>query len=400
MYKLILVDDEEEVRKGIVRKIEWGKYGFEIAGEAENGKEALDIAEKVNPDVVITDIKMPFMDGMRLSEELKEKFPTAKVVILTGFDEFEFARKAIKLNVIEYILKPISSQELIEVLKRIKSKLDEEIEQKEDIQKLKDYYSKSLPILREKFLTTLITNRLNKEEIVEKSTNYGIYLKGNSFLVSVISIDFNTIEKTDEYIENSKDEKFNVSEDKELVKFAVLNISEEILGKHNGGIVFIHNDYLVVIASSVDEKCGKLVNKCMSMLEEIRLCMEKYLHFTVTIGIGSVCNSVTELSNSYNNAISALDYRMLLGNNRVIYIADVEPNRMERVIFDELKEHSLASTIKIGTVTEIVEIIDNLFKEIIDSKASFKEYQVYLLEMLTTILKAAKDINVAASPVY
>ena len=104
MYKLILVDDEEEVRKGIVQKINWQQYGFDLVGQAENGREALEIAEKFTPDIVITDIKMPFMDGLELSEALKKRFPTIKIIILTGFDEFEYAQKAINLNVIEYVM--------------------------------------------------------------------------------------------------------------------------------------------------------------------------------------------------------------------------------------------------------------------------------------------------------
>jgi len=122
MYKLILVDDEEEVRKGILQKINWKELGFEIVGEAENGREALEMAEKVTPDVVITDIKMPFMDGIKLTGLIGEKFPSTKVIILTGFDQFEYAQEAVKLNVIEYVLKPISSKELIDVLKRVYSK--------------------------------------------------------------------------------------------------------------------------------------------------------------------------------------------------------------------------------------------------------------------------------------
>lgn len=127
MYKLLLVDDEEEERKGILNKIEWQKCGYEVVGEAENGIEALEIAEKIVPDVVITDIKMPFIDGLTLCQKLREKYPNVKLVILTGFDQFEYAQRAIKLDVVEYILKPISSKELTEVLKILKNKMDEEI---------------------------------------------------------------------------------------------------------------------------------------------------------------------------------------------------------------------------------------------------------------------------------
>ena len=150
MYKLILVDDEEEVRKGIIQKIKWEQYGFELVGEAENGREALEMAEKFTPDVVITDIKMPFMDGLQLSEELKKRFPTIKIIILTGFDKFEYAQKAVNLNVVEYALKPVSSKEFIEVLLRVKAQIDEEMLRKKDMQALEEYYVKELAYFERK----------------------------------------------------------------------------------------------------------------------------------------------------------------------------------------------------------------------------------------------------------
>lgn len=130
MYRLLLVDDEEEVRKGILNKIDWQACGFEIAGEAENGKEALEVAEKTMPDVVITDIKMPFMDGLTLSQLLLEKITNVKIIILTGFDEFEYTQKAVKLNLAEYcgknscrLLYPASIEELKSWKKRTASSL-------------------------------------------------------------------------------------------------------------------------------------------------------------------------------------------------------------------------------------------------------------------------------------
>ena len=188
MYKIILVDDEEEVRRGVLNKIQWNKYGFEIVGEAENGKEALEIVEKNTPDIVITDIKMPFMDGMKLTQILYERFPTIKTIILTGFDEFEYAKTAIKLNVIEYVLKPVSSEDIIELLINVKEKLDREFEEKKNIKLLKESYIKSLPILREKFLSSIIRGNINIDEIKEKEKKYNVNLKGEAFLIDRKSV--------------------------------------------------------------------------------------------------------------------------------------------------------------------------------------------------------------------
>lgn len=399
MYKLLLVDDEEEVRKGIIQKIEWDKYGFEIVGECENGAEALEVAEKTLPDVVITDIKMPFMDGIKLSENLKEKLPNTKIVILTGFDEFEYAKKAIGLNVIEYLLKPISAQELIEVLKKIKKHLDDEIEEKENIYVLKEHYRKSLPVLKEKFLTSLITTKLEKEEVEEKLKNYNINLNGNGFIVSLINIDFKSVNSKPNKI---KDENlvFNISEEKELWKFAVLNITEEIINNNNSGLAFTHGDSIVCLFFLNEEDTESKMNQILNVLENIRMSIQRYLNFTVTIGVGTLCEDVSDLIHSYQNAVASIDYSIILGNNRIICIEDIESHSDTKIIFDDLKEHALSISIKLGKVEEITRTIDKLFEGILDSKASINDYQIYFLEIITTILKVAKSSNVDLSNIF
>ena len=126
LYKVLIVDDEEEIRQGIIKKIDWETYGFKIVGDAENGEDALEKAEKLQPDIVMTDIKMPFMNGLELGEKLKDLMPSTKIIIFSGSDDFEYAKKAIKINALGYVLKPINSMELIEVLKKLKKQIDEE----------------------------------------------------------------------------------------------------------------------------------------------------------------------------------------------------------------------------------------------------------------------------------
>ena len=118
IYKVLLVDDEEEVMDMIERRISWPELGFEVVGKAQNGIKALEISEKLQPDVVITDIKMPYMDGLELARNLKQDNPCVRILILTGFDEFEYAKEAIDIEVEQYLLKPVNAQELTQTLKK------------------------------------------------------------------------------------------------------------------------------------------------------------------------------------------------------------------------------------------------------------------------------------------
>lgn len=395
MYKVIIAEDEEDVREAIVQGIDWEANGFQVIDKAENGQEAWDLFERHTPDLLMTDIKMPFMDGLQLADLVKQKFPGTKIVILSGYDEFEFAQKALKLQVDEYVLKPFSSQELLEVLGKVRAQLDDEADEKKNVDSLKEHYRKSLPVLRENFLASLMMRQLKQREIEEKSALYEIPLHGSGFQVSSISID-----QTGDKPRESNSLSLKDSEDYELKLFAILNIAEEIVAGHQLGRAFLHNGQVVILTISGEEDQGAITSRTMAVMEEIRQAVERYLKFTVTIGVGVVTGEPTGLSYSYKDAILALDYRVILGGNRTISIADVEKRLVEKVHFDELKEESLIRSIKVGTAAELREIVDSLFQGLVEHQVSVKEYQLYLMEILTAILKAAKDADADLDEVF
>lgn len=156
MYTLLLVDDEEEVIEAIVKKVKWEELGFQVTGHANNGFKAMDMLEEMQPDVVMTDIRMPYMDGLELCAHIKAKYPATKILLFTGFDDFEYAKEAVHLEIEEYILKPLNAVEITEVFKRLKEKLDYEISEKRNTDLLKKYYADSLPMLQANLYTTLI----------------------------------------------------------------------------------------------------------------------------------------------------------------------------------------------------------------------------------------------------
>ena len=135
-YTVLLVDDEEEVIQVIMKKMKWEGLGFSVIGYANNGVKALEMVEEFQPDVVMTDIKMPYMDGMELANRIKSKFPATKILLFTGFDEFEYAKEAVHLEVEEYILKPVNSIELTNIFTQLKIKLDQEISEKRSVEVL------------------------------------------------------------------------------------------------------------------------------------------------------------------------------------------------------------------------------------------------------------------------
>lgn len=111
-YTVLVVEDEHDQRRALIERVKWNDAGFEVIGEAENGVEAIDLVETLEPDLIITDIKMPMISGLEMAAKVRELRPATQIVILSGYDSFEYARTAIDYNIISYLLKPISSSEI------------------------------------------------------------------------------------------------------------------------------------------------------------------------------------------------------------------------------------------------------------------------------------------------
>ncbi|WP_150273676.1 response regulator [Paenibacillus tepidiphilus] len=390
MYKLILAEDEEDVREGIVSQIDWAAYGFEVVEQAENGREAAEAVDRLLPDVVVTDIQMPFMNGLELAEYVRSRYPGTRVIILTGFDEFEYAQKAIKLQIDEYILKPFSSQELIEVLLKVRRAMEEESAEKENVFVLSEHYRKSLPVLREQFLSSLVSRRLPAAEIAAKSTEYDLNLSGRLYQASVIRVDY---VRTEAQTDRAEGHPLSLRDtgDRNLQLFAVLNIAEELCLKHGFGKVFIHRDEVVLLSVSPADDKGAVSGQTLALLEEIRRHVQRFLKLTVTAGAGTVCTAPAHLSDSFSDALQALDYRLILGNNRVIWIEDVESRANQLPAYDELSRQALIRTIKLGTVQELTEVIDGLFGGLDADQLSTADYEIFLTEIITSVLRVAKE---------
>lgn len=171
MLNVLLVDDEKLERVLIRKGYNWEENGFNIVGEAASGEDALEYINYHNVDIVITDINMPGMDGLQFTEKLLQKNPKCRVVIVTGFREFEYARKAIKLGVDEFLLKPVNIKEISEVMTKIKTEIAKVNEEESKVAKLKESAEKNYDILRESFLLRLVENRIGEEEATKKIGN-------------------------------------------------------------------------------------------------------------------------------------------------------------------------------------------------------------------------------------
>lgn len=189
MYKVFLVEDEIVAREGIRNTIDWQVAGFEFCGEAPDGEIALPRIEESRPDVLITDIKMPFMDGLQLSRIVREHMPWVKIIILSGHDEFQYAQTALKIGVTEYLLKPVSSVDIIDVLERVAASLDQEQSERENLEQLRSQAEYSLLLRREQLLLRLVMGGISSGDVIEQSQRLGLNLVAQQYLVLLIKIE-------------------------------------------------------------------------------------------------------------------------------------------------------------------------------------------------------------------
>lgn len=384
LYKVILVDDEEEIRKGIIRKIRWEELGFLIVGEAENGLEALEVIEKTSPDLVISDIKMPFMDGIKLTSEIHERFPTIKVIILSGFDDFEYAREALRLGVIRYILKPINSIEMNTLLREIKVVLDEEILSKRNLDALQLTYKKTLPLLKERFLNHWIEGYVKLEDIQENLRELGFRMYQDPLVIVIIRPD-----------EIYKKEILSSSiQNKNLLKLAIFNICEEITLEEELGVLFARREEFILLVQLGKGELPKSSSYLFKRLEQMRIMVNKYLNTTVTIGVGSLCTDYTVLYKSYAAAASALDYTITVGNNKIIYIDDIEPINSPEALMEEVDEHTLMTLIKLGQEKNIGQAVEKILSTLEGECLALREYQIYIVGILASIMKLGYNMKV------
>lgn len=383
MYKIMLVDDEASMRNRMLTRIEWEDYGFEIVADAENGIDALENFEQFVPDVLITDIKMPFMDGLELAEKVLENFPLTKIIILTGFDDFEYAKKAINLNVIDYILKPITHDNIVKVLQKTKEKLDEEFEEKGDINRLKEYFEKSYPQMRNYVLHQIVSGRIFGEIADESLEYYNISIGQGPYRVGAIDIKESQTNRGIETRETNKVRLYDI----------VLSVIEERLF----GTTFAYGDHVIIIFA-YDNKTDESDKKLESTIYEIEQYISKFMPFTVNISIGHKYENIDEISLSYNQALSALDYATQKQENEIVFIWDVEPN--SKSAFLDIRKSDTTRAIKTGSVADITEIIDSIFDDIGRNNIKEKDYKLYLLEHVFNIVKNVNLVSTKSGDDY
>ena len=320
MYRILLVDDEILVRDAIKENIDWKSMDCQLVGDCENGKQAADFVKSHPVDIVLTDILMPYMDGMELSHFLHDNYPEIVIVIFSGFGEFEYAKKAIQYNVSEYMLKPVTAMELREVIGKMKEKVDLQRKEKKKIESLtktsQDYHKNAL-VIRSKAIESLVSCTRDVQESLEELSGMGINLEAASYRVALFDMDlFSDIHQID----------MEKRQESALMAFVLFNVADEIVTDRNAGIAYQEGNNRVCILF-MGNRSREFSREIQEICQEIQKKVKEVIGIEASAGIGGWVRNPGDTIQSHNQAEKAIELRYLLGGNLLIDTETLNPER-------------------------------------------------------------------------
>ena len=313
---------------------------------------------------MLTDIKMPYMDGLELAHNLKIMYPTVRILIFSGFDEFEFAKKAIQLEVEEYILKPVDADELRRIFTRIKESLDREMDEKRNVQKLRDYYMESLPLLRENFYSSLVEGNVAEDSIPRFLRDYQIEMNSPMYTVVVVHTSTTQLPEGISAV---------------LLTESVRRLARERLAQKWNAEMFPHEGNIVMLAPC---KTQEDVTRITDEAEAFCRLAKHVSQAVVTIGIGKACTEISQIPESYQGAREAVSYRSIYGSGRAINIGEIEPGEERTSDNTQKKLHALFKAVKMNTPEAVMEETDTYVEELTSKGVSLSMHRFMVMELV------------------
>lgn len=353
--KVFLVEDEMVIRRGIKNSIDWEKEGYIFCGEASDGELAYPMIIKEKPDILITDIRMPFMDGLELCKLVKKELPNIKILILSGYDEFDYAKEAIRLGVTEYLLKPISSGKLLEALNGVSESIRREKEDKDLVRKYIEEMRENTEHEKQKFFEQMIAGNLSMADALETGKKYEMNLSAGMY--NLLLFRFTLGE------ENRKSGEL-LGE----AEYAIEKLTErlEYVFEFQRGV----EGWAFLLMADNEEQMSERVKELSKDLEEI---MKNYSTIAYFGGIGQPVARLRELEESFREAERALAARFTMELNRIISVEDIRMAQnvdtlddIEITSFGEIEKTRtmLEKFLNNGAEDEIDEFVDVYINEL------------------------------------
>ena len=309
MLKIFLAEDEVIVRETIKRMIPWEELGFELVGEAADGEMALPLLIRQKPDLLITDIKMPFMDGLTLAKLAKKELPELKIVILSGYDDFNYAKQAINIGVEDYLLKPITKNALIERLSEIRSRYEHEKTQKEYYEKFQREMQAYEKNSSRDFFEALVRGSMDMMEVYKKAEKLGVDIVAEAYNILIFTM-------------NSEEDFSGQKEGYSEWEAESLEMLEEFFSGHPSAMLFRSNIFSYgVLLKGQKESIKEITKECVGKIQGILKRKESKREWF--LAVGQPVERLSQIKKSYHTASSAFSQRYLYVEN-ILYYDEME----------------------------------------------------------------------------
>ncbi len=356
--KLLIVDDDEIIREGLVRNIPWENHGFTVVGTARNGQEGLELAREHQPQLILSDIRMPFMDGLRMAEAVKTENPAVKVIFLTGYDEFDYARKAINLRASDYILKYADNEEILQAALKAGAEWQSE-------QQRQGMVHQSQQLLKEQLLQELLLAEEPVAGLAERAERVGLALSDEPCGVALLSLEAAAKERT------------------AVPGDSWAGFCRERLAAEAGcaQIILLQKKLVLIFA----ERDGELLPAALeTALRDLgRQVVEHWPGAKLTIGVGEIHPGLAQVAQSYQEALAALDIAQNPEPVGIVYfqqIGETENSQRLRKIVDYVRHHFGDPDLTLAKLAKEVNIcpayISTIFKKY--QKINFSDYLIGL----------------------
>lgn len=387
MLKLMIVDDEAVIRKGIATIVDWTAMGIELVAEASNGRDALNRALLCQPDIVLTDIKMPLVNGIEFARLLLEKRPQTRVVFLTGYSDYEYMKSAVKLGAVDYLLKPVRVLELEEMICRIREDILQERQKKQQENSVTKLLTRNRPVLRGNCLYLFMNGRCSASEFFERAFELEIPVQGPAYVAIVLEID--------DYSRISR----QAGNDYEM-RYAVLNIAEEML-LQVGPTVFGYlpeESRLIGIVNLENGEPEDVAEAC----RQVQFYIRQFLNFTVTAAISARVTEPEALPEACRYACNALDQKIYAGKNQVLLPKDgpVNPSR-KTILLKKADENELREAISMRNNLRLQKKLDEIFDTYLSSERySARSLRQFGFTLLMIALHTLEDERISQEEAF
>ena len=354
MMKVFLVEDEVIIRNGIKNNIPWEKEGFEFAGEASDGELAWPLIKNTKPDILITDIKMPFMNGLELSELVRREMPDTKIIILSGYSEFEYAKQAITLGVTDYLLKPITSEKLMEVIKRVAAIIQEERAHRDLVAQYKKEMQENISLEKKQLFERIILQNCSTREFLEQGRELGLDLAAAYYTVLLFKL--------------MAQEEHNAYSGELVRATEALN---EALGKNENVISFERGPegWAFILKAESRSEVEENIRKFEENIQEILKEYESVHYFG---GVGETVQRMRDIRISYQTASKAFASRFFMEKDQFIQVSQIEDGRhgeerdMSLIAVDSsnIDRKLVEKFLRVGVAEEVNDFVDEYFENI------------------------------------